>query len=124
MTEGESVEGLLQRLLDDPKTRARLGEAIRTAKVRGGDFLREIGIDPKQDALYVGVGAVVATAIAAAELSDSSGRLEEANHRLQETNQELLAKTHELVWETRTLKVLTAVLALLTAVLVWRTVFP
>jgi len=122
--EGDTVEALLQRLLDDPKARTRLGEAIRTAKSRGGDFLREIGIDPKQDALYVGVGGVIVTAIAAAELSDSSGRLEEANRRLEETTQELLAKTHELVSETKVLKLLTAILAVLTAVLVGRTLVP
>ncbi len=124
VTEADSAEALLQRLLDDPKARARLGETIRTAKARGGDFLREIGIDPKQDAPFVGVGGVIATAIAAADLSDSSRRLEEANHRLEETNRELLSKTHELVAETKVLKVLTAILALLTAVLVWRTFFP
>lgn len=120
----ESVESLLERLFDDSKERARLREAIQQAKTRGGEFLRDIGVDPKQDALYVGVGGVIVTAIAAADLSDSSGRLEEANRRLEETSRELLAKTRELVWETRTLILLTAVLALLTAVLVWRTLVP
>lgn len=117
----DSVESWLDRLLDDPSERGRFKEAIQRARARGGDFLREIGIDPKQDALYVGVGGVIVTAIAAADLSDSSGRLEEANSRLGETTQRLLVKTHELVTETKALKVLTAILALLTAVLVART---
>ena len=113
----ESIESWLDRLFNDPRERERVKVLIQQAKERGIGFLRDIGIDPKQDAIYVGVGGIIATAIAASDLSDSSIRLEAAN-------QELLSKTHELVSETRVLKVLTAILALLTAVLVWRTFFP
>ena len=113
----DPIAAWLDRLFNDPEERERLKARIQQAKERGSGFLREIGIDPKQDAIYLAVGGIIATAIASTELSDSSKRLEEAN-------QELLSKTHELVSETRILKVLTAILALLTAVLVWRTLFP
>jgi hypothetical protein len=113
----ESIESWLDRLFNDPRERERVRAMVQLAKTRGCEFLREIGIDPKQDAIYLGVGGIIATAIAADDLSDSSKRLEEANH-------ELLSKTHELVTETKVLKALTAILAILTAVLVWRTFLP
>ena len=111
----DTVETWLDRLINDPHERERLKAWIQQTKTRGSEFLREIGIDPKQDAIYLGVGGIIATAIAADDLSGSSKRLEDAN-------QELLTKTHELVAETRILKVLTAVLAVLTSVLVLRTI--
>jgi len=111
------VGGYLNRLLADSDERARLKQAVLEAKARGRDFLRDLGIDPQQDAAYVETLAAIATAFTASDLSGSSERLEGPSG-------ELVSRSDELISETKTLKWLTAVLALLTVVLVLRTFWP